>query len=105
MALANAQLQSNQAHKAEALLEEHTKIKPNDPSIWYLLAEIHGLAGDIVGVHQARAEYFVLNGALDQAAKQLRYALPLTTHDNLTTAKIQERIRQIQQISTQMKNL
>ncbi len=105
MTLANALLKANQPHKAEQLLEEHVTRKPKDPYIWYLLAETHGLAGDIVGVHQARAEYFVLNGILDKAAKQLGYALPLVKSDNVTTVKIKERIAQIKHLEMAVKNL
>lgn len=105
MTLAKAQLKANQPHRAEALLKEHVKVKPNDPSVWYLLAETHGLAGNIIGVHQARAEYFVLNGALDLATKQLSYALPLTQQDTLTAVRIKERIAQINKLSHEMKNL
>lgn len=105
MTLARTYLLANQPHKAEALLKRHTQVKPNDPSVWYLLAETHGLAGNIVGVHRARAEYFVLNGVLDRAAKQLNYALPLVKNDNLTTIKINQRIIQIKRMEAQMKNL
>ncbi|WP_085759489.1 M48 family metalloprotease [Oceanicoccus sagamiensis] len=105
MTLSRAYLLANQPHKAEALLEQHTKVKPNDPSVWFLLAETNGLAGNIVGVHRSRAEYFVLNGVLDRAARQLTYALPLVKGDNLTSAKIKQRIVQIKQMEAQMKNL
>ena len=105
MTLARSYLLANQPHKAEALLEHHTQVKPNDPSVWYLLAETHGLAGNIVGVHRARAEYFVLNGVLDRATKQLNYALPLVKNDHLITVKIQQRIMQIKRMQAQMKNL
>ncbi|MFA7554779.1 MAG: M48 family metalloprotease [Spongiibacteraceae bacterium] len=105
MALAKAYLRANQPHQAEALLKEHVQRKPNDPSVWYLLAETHGLAGNIVGVHQARAEYFVLNGILGKAAQQLSYALPLVKNDHLTTARIQERIMQIKKMEQAMKRL
>lgn len=105
MTYANVLLRANQAHKAEALLKEHVRKKPNDPNVWYLLAETHGLAGDIVGVHQARAEYFVLNGVLDKATKQLGYALPLVKSDHLTTQKIKGRIVQITQMKNALQNL
>lgn len=105
MTYADALLKAQQPHKAEAVLAEHVKIHPNNPSIWYLLAETHGLAGNIVGVHQARAEYFVLSGVLDRAQQQLGYALPLVRGDNLTTAKIEERIRQIEDMKQAMKKL
>src|SRR5690606_633732 len=55
MTLADALLKANQPQRAEAVLAEHVKTHREDPSVWYLLAETHGLAGNIVGVHQARA--------------------------------------------------
>ena len=50
----------------------------------HLLAEVQGLSGNIIGLHQSRAEYFILHGNLDQAEKQLSYALKLTRGDYLT---------------------
>ncbi len=105
MAYANALLQSSQPQRAEALLQAHTRRRPSDPTIWYLLAETHGLAGNIVGVHQARAEYFVLTGALDQATRQLGYALPLVRGNQLATARIEERIRDIEKLKDTMAKL
>jgi len=105
MTLADALLKANQPQRAEAVLAEHVKTHREDPSVWYLLAETHGLAGNIVGVHQARAEYFVLTGALDQAQQQLKYALPLVRNDNLTSAKIEARMRQISDMKEMMKRL
>lgn len=105
MLLADALLKANQPHKADSLLKAHSQRYPNDPAVWYLLAETHGLAGNIIGVHQARAEYFVLNGILDKAIQQLGYALPLLQGDHVTTAKIQERIRQIQALKKSLEEL
>jgi predicted Zn-dependent protease len=105
MAYADALLKSGQPQQAEATLEEQVKARPNDPYVWYELAETHGLAGNILGVHQARAEYFVLNGVLDKAEQQLNYALRLVKNDAITTAKINERIRQIKTLKEQMEKM
>jgi predicted Zn-dependent protease len=105
MTLSNAYLKSNQPHRAEALLQQHSKDHPRDPYLWFLLAETHGLAGNIVGVHQARAEYFILNGLLDKAKKQLSYALPMVESNHLTTSKIETRMAQIDQMKNIIKNL
>jgi predicted Zn-dependent protease len=105
MSYANALLKANRPPQAEAVLEDVAKARPTDPDVWYLLAETDGLAGNIVGVHRARAEYFVLNGVLDKAEKQLTYALPLVKGDHLTTTKIEERIRQIKDLGEAMKKL
>ncbi len=105
MTLADAYLKAKQPHRAEALLQEHVKQHPKDPYVWYVLAETHGLAGNIVGVHQSRAEYFLLNGQLSRAQTQLNYALPLVKGDNLTTIQIKERIKQIGSMKTALKNM
>ena len=65
--------------------------RPNDPYLWYLLAEVQGLAGNIVGLHQSRAEYFALNGAMKQAVAQLNSALPLATNQ-VTAERIHTRM-------------
>ncbi len=95
MTYAEALMQDQQAHVAEEVLLEQSKRKPNDPYLWYLLAEVQGLSGNIIGLHQARAEYFILNGILDQADKQLRYALDLVRNDYTTSAKINQRINDV----------
>lgn len=95
MRYAQALMQNQQAHIAEEVLLAQSQHKPNDPNLWYLLAEVQGLSGNIVGLHRARAEYFILTGALDQAKKQLNYALKLTRTDYQSTATIAQRLREI----------
>ncbi len=67
-------LKQNQAAEAEKALEELLKSRPNDPDVWYQVAETRGLSGDIIGLHQARAEYFALVADYDQAIEQLDFA-------------------------------
>ena len=98
MTYAEALMQDQQAHVAEAVLVEQSRRRPSDPYLWYLLAEVQGLAGNIVGLHQSRAEYFILNGILDQAEKQLRYALQLVSNDYTTGAKINQRLAEVAQM-------
>jgi predicted Zn-dependent protease len=95
MTYARALLRDQRPHVAEQVLLEQSKRRPGDPYLWYLLAEVQGLSGNIIGLHQARAEYFILNGILDQAEKQLRYALQLVQDDYTTSAKITQRLRDI----------
>ncbi len=95
MAYAKALMENRQAHIAEEVLLAQSKINPKDPGLWYLLAEVEGLSGNIAGLHRARAEYFILNGILDEADKQLLYALDLSKKDHLTTAKIHQRLRDV----------
>ncbi|MEP1596151.1 MAG: M48 family peptidase, partial [Halieaceae bacterium] len=81
---------------------EQGKLRPNDPGLWYLLAEIQGLSGNIIGLHQSRAEYFILNGNMEQAEKQLTYALELTRNDYVTAATINQRLKDIAKLRSQM---
>jgi len=102
MTYADALMQHGQAHIAEEVLVAQSKLNPNDPGLWYLLAEVQGLSGNIIGLHQARAEFFILNGALDQAEKQLNYALKLSKSDYQTSAKINQRLQDIAEMRAQM---
>mgnify|MGYP001818057178 FL=1 len=102
MTYATALMKNQQAHVAEEVLVEQSRLRPNDPGLWYLLAEVQGLSGNILGLHQSRAEYFILNGNLDQAEKQLTYALKLTQGDYLSGAKISQRLRDIGEMREQM---
>jgi predicted Zn-dependent protease len=102
MTYARALLANEQAHIAEEVLIEQSHIRPDDPGLWYLLAEVQGLSGNIVGLHQSRAEYFILNGVLDEADKQLNYAMDLSRQDYHTAAKISQRIQDVAQLRKQM---
>jgi predicted Zn-dependent protease len=102
MAYARALMRDQKAHIAEQVLVAQSKRRPNDPGLWYLLAEVQGLSGNIIGLHQSRAEYFMLNGVLDQAEKQLNYAMKLINDDHVTRARIQERLRDIATLRERM---
>ncbi len=67
-------LKQNRSPEAEKILDQLIKTRPNDPDIWYQIAETRGLANNIIGLHQARAEYFALVGDYDQAIQQLDLA-------------------------------
>ena len=69
--------------------------RPDDQQVWYLLAEAYGLANNIPGVHEARAEFFVLSGNFDQAIKHLGYALPLVRDNFQKSERIQKRLDDI----------
>lgn len=90
--------------ESESLLIQLSKNRPNDPNIWYELAEIHGLSGNILGVHQARAEYFILTGNMDRAAEQLEFARIKAGGNYQLTAKIDQRLRDVQNYALELKS-
>ena len=103
--LAETLLQNRQYAQSEQVLEKLTKQRPNDPNIWFELAETSGLAGDIPGVHIARAEYYILTGIFGKAREQLRYAKRLVRQDFKLTAVIDQRLVDLNIMEAKMKKL
>ncbi|HIG41875.1 MAG TPA: M48 family peptidase [Gammaproteobacteria bacterium] len=95
MAHAETLMKAKQADAAVAILLMMTQTRANDQDVWFLLAEAYGLARNGAGVHQARAEYFILVGNFDQALKQLGFATPLVRGNFQENARIQQRINEI----------
>ena len=102
MSYAHALQQVGSPHLAEAVLIEQSRRMPGDPGLWYLLAEVQGLAGNIVGLHRSRAEYFILINALDAAERQLTYAQNLVGSDFTTSSLINQRMRDVQDMRAEM---
>nr|WP_246386476.1 M48 family metalloprotease [Litorivivens lipolytica] len=103
MTLADVLQRMGRPHQAEELLSDHSKRRPEDPALWYQLAEVHGLSGNILGVHMARAEYFILRGYLDSAEKQLHYAWPLTENNNVARHRVRKRLKDLQELRETLK--
>jgi beta-barrel assembly-enhancing protease len=73
--------------------------------VWYQLAEVRGLAGNISGVHQARAEYFILVGAFGKARDQLSLAVKLVALDFKRSAIIRQRLKDIAAMEDRLEKL
>jgi len=67
-------MEKGETQQAERELDKLVEQRRQDPDIWYQVAEVRGLSGNIVGLHQARAEYFALVGDYDQGIEQLDLA-------------------------------
>ena len=67
---------------AERIYKQISRQRPLDPLVWFELAETSGLAGNVVDVHLARAEFFYLNGAPHRAIQHLEYAKNLVAGGN-----------------------
>ena len=79
--------------EAADVLRRAVRVSPQDIDVWELLAETAGLAGDTVGVHRARAEYFALVGAYQMAVQHVGYARRLADEeDEQLTAGLDQRI-------------
>ena len=90
---ADSLIKDKQYLQAEEVLERQSMVNANDVDVWYTLAEVSGKAGNIIGVHKARAEYFALHGAYQRAISHLEYARRLISRqDSQSHAKLNQRI-------------
>lgn len=96
-------MKASRYKECEGLLQLHSQRRPKDDYVWYLLAEVHGLAGNIFSVHTARAEYFLLNGLYDKALIQLENAKRLIKKDQHLEAKIEQRIAHVERLKKETK--
>ena len=90
---AEAMMRAGNYQESIEILNRLSRFRPKDDYVWYLLAEINGLSGNILGVHQARAEYFILNGVYDRAATQLRLGLQKARDNAYLTALMEDRLK------------
>ncbi len=96
--LAETLWQDNRYKASAEVLTGLSNERKDDPAIWYKLAEVRGLAGDISGVHRARAEYFILIGAFENAKKQLNLAAKKVAYDFKYLSVIKQRLIEIKQM-------
>ena len=90
--------QKNDYANSAKILNKLRETRPEDPFIWYHLAEIAGLAGDILTLHKARAEYFMLYGDFDSAENQLNNVLKKFSSDKAEVAIAKQRLEDIKQL-------
>jgi len=72
--------------------------RPTDPFVWYHLAELAGLAGDIMTLHKARAEYFILYGDFDSAENQLNNLIKKFGDNKNEVSLAQQRLKDVKEL-------
>lgn len=92
MALADTLIQAARFEESSEILADETKRRPRDSAVWYQYAETLGLAGEILELHKARAEYFMLVGAYDRAIRQLQFAKQEAAGNQIELAIMDEKI-------------
>ena len=103
ISLATALEQNKEYKEAVSQLDKLTRKRPNDPDIWYDLAEVQGKAHNTLGVHIARAEYFYLTGNMDDALKHLEYAKKLAGKNYALTSRIDSRMQEVKEYKEKMR--
>lgn len=86
------------------ILSELSSLRPQDPGVWYQLAETAGLANQISLLHKARAEYFILHANFSNAEQQLKSLLEREKDSNSTLyTEAKNRLIELEQIKTSSK--
>ena len=98
------QTESKDFAGARDTLQSLSRSRPTDPDIWYYLAEAQGQAGDILGLHQSRAEFYFLSGNLDDAIKHLQYAKKLAGNNYALSARIEKKLSDVYAYRRKLKN-
>lgn len=102
---AEMHIQQQEWDTARRILQKLSTSRPNDPQVWYQLAEAAGKADRQVQLHQARAEFFQLTGRFRQAFNQLDLALEQAALQNQpwgVQASIRERRRELENLRSLM---
>ncbi|AYF90527.1 M48 family metalloprotease [Pseudomonas sp. JS3066] len=98
-------IKQNKPKDAEKVLDGLLKSRPNDPDVWYQVAEVRGLAGNTIGLHQARAEFFALVGDYDQAIEQLDFAKRRASGNFPLAARIDARQQELAEQQRMLKQM
>ena len=98
-------LKQNRTADAEKALNDLLKSRPNDPDVWNQVADTRGANGNIIGLHQARAEYFALEGDFRQAQQQLSFAKSRAANNFQLASRIDARQKELADQERMVKDL
>lgn len=99
MEYASALEEAGRYEEAATLLQKHAETRRNDSNLWYELAEVQGLADNIVQVHLARAEYFFTIGDFGRVHEHFERARR-EEDDPVAEARIRQRQAEIRAVQS-----
>ncbi|VXC04287.1 Putative beta-barrel assembly-enhancing protease [Pseudomonas sp. 8BK] len=88
-------MKQGRIQEAERALDDMLKSRGKDPDVWYQVAEVRGLSGNTIGLHQARGEFFALVGDYKQALEQLDFAKRRASNNFQLASRIDARQREL----------
>lgn len=100
---ARARIAGNHPEQVIERLEAAARERSDDTQIWRLLVDAYGGSKNALGVYRSRAEVYFLSGDDEKAVEQLQFAINSVKKNYPLTAKIQKRIREIQQAKDDLK--
>ena len=95
-----ALMKAERFEESATVFDRYSRRRREDPEVWYWLAEVNGLAGNILGVHEARAEYFIHTGSYNQAMRHIHHALKEVEKNDPGHRRIvlRERLKQVEEM-------
>lgn len=100
---AKAHILNENADAVIERLEAMARERNDDAQLWRLLVDAYVGTRNPLGVYRAKAEVFYLNGNEDKALDQLKLAATEARNNYPLTAKIQKRMREIEQSKQDLK--
>ncbi len=100
---ARARIANGDAASVIERLEASARERSDDAQLWRLLADAYSGTRNVMGIYRARAEIFFLSGNEEKALEQLKLATDEARNNYPLTAKIQKRMREIEQSKNDMK--
>ena len=95
MTYAKALRKAGDPAEAVRVLRRQSRARPNDIDLWHELSETAGLSGEVLLIHQSRAEFYALRGDNEKALEHLEIASDLVEPDSRQGAMIKQRILQL----------
>lgn len=105
MYYARAEISDGHPEEVIGRLEALSREREEDPYLWRMLVDAYTASKNPLGVYRARAETYFLNGDDKQAMEQLQNAAESVKSNYPLYAKIQKRMREMQQVKEAAKRL
>lgn len=103
MYYARAQVANGQPQNAIGRLEALVREREDDIQVWRLLIDAYTGAKNSLGVYRSRAEVYFLSGDDEHAQEQLKLAIDSVKGNYPVTARLQKRMREMEQAKDDMK--
>ena len=98
-------LQKKQPKQAKKMLLEYKKMHQLEPNYYELLRHADGMLNNQVGVYEANAEWYTINGDLGSALMQLELALNIKNNDPRTIHRLKTRQNEIAALQKKLKTI
>lgn len=103
--LAELLRQKGQIAESIRLYQQLSRTFPNDPELWYQLAELNGLQQNLDQLHRARIEFFLLRAEFDLALRQIEFARRDARNDREALRWLNQREVDVKGLQKQMDEL